>query len=264
VPPACIDQRLPTATQAEARTDERAAGRHPSYQGWSVHHLVEAALVGGDPGVIAWVERFTRLKAYTTVLEPDGESYVGPSHFSPATCAPAALDQGEYIYTRDTAVAGLLDEGRYLGVGGRDGWPALPTPDQMREEITARIDEATGFAAGEVQGIPQWQERHYPGSEEPGFRRYQPGTYATLRDLVDARSGTAPDSGRDLATSSRLKSGTTQTQTGSSGGVLTTILSTTRAGATPPADDLRTSAAYREAGTTASRVGREPARSRTG
>lgn len=162
-------------------------GYDASYEGWSMQHIVESALVGGDPGMIAWADRFARLKAYTTVVEPGDDRFVGPSHFSPATCSPAALDQGDYhIYTRDTAVAGLLDVGAYLGFGGRDGWPALPTPGEMREQIEQRIDEANGFADGDVQTIPQWQQRHYPGSEDPGFRRYQAGTYARLRALADA------------------------------------------------------------------------------
>ncbi len=162
-------------------------GYDASYEGWSMLHLVEGALVSGDPGLVEWVERFARLKAYTTVLEPDGVRYVGPSHFSPATCAPAAIDQGDYhLYTRETAVASLVDAGRYLAFGGRDGWPTLPTPEQMREDIEQRIVEANSFAEGDPGEIPPWQERHYPGSEDPGFRRYRVGTYATLRALGEA------------------------------------------------------------------------------
>ncbi len=156
-----------------------------SYEGWTMQHLVEAAMVSNDPLMLTWVDRFARLRAHQIVLEP-GDGITGPSHFSPATSLPAAWDQGDYHhYQRQVAVASISVEGRSFAFL-HGGSLAFPTPAQMQTTIRDQIGRANDFASRvnhTPSGMVPWQERHYPASPEAGIRHYRPGTYAMLAAL---------------------------------------------------------------------------------
>lgn len=155
-----------------------------SYEGWTMFHVAEAALFSDDPTILDWIERMAALRAYQSLVEPNGD-VVGPSHFSPATSAPACDDQADYRrYDRDVALAMLTDEGRYLAFApGQEGTLDLPAASALAADVTHLFASAVADAERPPSTIPAWAVRHYPGEQEPAVRLARPGTHALLESL---------------------------------------------------------------------------------
>lgn len=164
-----------------------------SYEGWTMLHLVEAALASDEPALLAWVERFAALRAYTSFPELDRD-LVGPSHFSPATSEPAALDQSDYIrFTRDVAVASIAEEGRYLAFSeAQEGTIDLPEASALAAPIPGQLAFANMRASTIGSAIPAWEPRHYAGQQAPAVRLHRAGTHALLDGLRDADASLPP------------------------------------------------------------------------
>jgi len=164
-----------------------------SYEGWTMLHLVEAALASEEPALLAWVERFASLRAYTSFPELDRD-LVGPSHFSPATSEPAALDQSDYIrFTRDVAVASIAEEGRYLAFSeAQEGTIDLPESSALAAPIAGQLAFANMRASETGPGLPTWEPRHYSGQQAPAVRLHRAGTHALLDALRDTDASLPP------------------------------------------------------------------------
>ena len=116
-----------------------AGGLEGSYNGIALKYLVWAALVSNWPELTDIIDRMSELKAHLTLPEPDGSTYLAPSHYNMRTSADPANDQHSPEW-RDLGAAMLSDHALYLAWGGRTnraaGW-ALPKREAMLKQIAA-------------------------------------------------------------------------------------------------------------------------------
>jgi hypothetical protein len=176
-----------------------ADGPETSYNGISLYHLAEAAVVTrGDadwdaflPEVIA---RMARFKAYNTFPQPDG-SYEGPSSWATRTNDPYTRDQRDRPW-RPFAEAMISDEalfrlgvdpraysGRAFGLASRENMLADIRQGVLRLSRTPRRPE--GWSHTEV---PLWVEAHWPADLPYTWDHYLPGSYARFSKLAAQQS----------------------------------------------------------------------------
>lgn len=173
-----------------------ADGPETSYNGISLYHLAEAAMISrGDPDWEAFlpevVRRMVRFKAYNTFPEPGG-GYEGPSSWSTRTNAPYVNDQRDRPW-RPFAEAMLTEEALYrLGLDP-DGPPdqtafGLAPPEKMLSDIqttVARINRRPRRPEKWRADVPPvWQEDHWPADLPYTWDHYVPGSYQRFQQLL--------------------------------------------------------------------------------
>lgn len=173
-------------------------GPETSYNGISLYHLVEAAMIvrahplweGFMPEVVA---RMARFKAYNTFPEPDGR-FDGPSSWSKRTNAPYANDQRDRPWRR-YAEAMLTEESLYrlgikpgsdLGIYGPNG-RELMLADIRRgvQRLNRGPKRPEGWSHTQP---PVWAENHWPADLPYTWDHYVPDSYLQFSQLAVARS----------------------------------------------------------------------------
>ncbi|MEQ8787460.1 MAG: hypothetical protein RIC55_14245 [Pirellulaceae bacterium] len=176
-----------------------ADGPETSYNGISLYHLAEAAMISrGDPDWDAFlpevIRRMARFKAYNTFPQPDG-SYEGPSSWAKRTNDPYVNDQRDRPW-RPFAEAMITDEALFrLRVDPRtyNGSAfGLADREQMLSDIEKGVMRLTrsprrpeGWKAAET---PVWKEEHWPADLPYTWDHYVEGSYARFQKLVDEKS----------------------------------------------------------------------------
>jgi hypothetical protein len=176
-----------------------ADGPETSYNGISLYHLAEAAVVThGDadwdaflPEVIA---RMARFKAYNTFPEPDG-SYDGPSSWATRTNDPYTRDQrdrpwrpfAEAMITDEALFRLRVDPNRYSG----DAF-GLASRENMLSDIRLGIQRLSRNPRRPEKWsqteVPVWKEEHWPADLPYTWDHYVPGSYARFNKLVEQKS----------------------------------------------------------------------------
>jgi len=177
-----------------------ADGPETSYNGISLYHLAEAAMISrGDPDWDAFlpevIRRMVRFKAYNTFPEPGG-GYEGPSSWSTRTNAPYVHDQRDRPW-RAFAEAMLTDEALYRlrldPQAGNDqtAYGLAPVKTMLSdirktiERFNRRPRRPEKWKATEA---PVWQERHWPADLPYTWDHYVKGSYGRFQELLAAES----------------------------------------------------------------------------
>ena len=163
-------------------------GPETSYNGISLYHLAEAAMITrGDKAWDAFmpevIERMARFKAYNTFPEPDGR-YDGPSSWAKRTNAPYTHDQrdrpwrryAEAILTNESLYRLGIRPGSDLGIYGSDG------RERMLADIGRGIQRLNRAPKRPERWnhtqAPAWAEHHWPADLPYTWDHYVPGSYA--------------------------------------------------------------------------------------
>lgn len=169
-----------------------ADGPETSYNGISIFHLLEAAMITrGDPAWDAFmpevVGRMLRFKAYNTFPEPDGR-WEGPSSWSTRTNDPYVRDQRDRPW-RPMASAMLSEEGLFL-LRASDASISRETMLQQIRQGMNRFRGGPIRAEGPGKGIEPvlWAEEHWPPDIPYTWDEYVPGSYAALAKHVAGKS----------------------------------------------------------------------------
>jgi hypothetical protein len=177
-----------------------ADGPETSYNGISLFHLAEAAMIThGDPDWDAFlpevVERMVRFKALNHFPEPDG-THEGPSSWAKRTNDPYPNDQRDRPWRR-YAEAMLTDEALFrLRIGAeqdarrRDG---LPSRDQMLADARTavlRLNRAPKATRKQQMATkpPVWVEDHWPADLPYTWDHYVDGAYARFQRAAERNS----------------------------------------------------------------------------
>lgn len=174
-----------------------ADGPETSYNGISLFHLAEAAMISrGDPDWDAFmpevIRRMVRFKAYNTFPEPDG-NHEGPSSWSTRTNDPYTRDQRDRPW-RPFAEAMLTDEalfrlridphsydGRALGLASRE-----TMLDDIRKAIDRFNRKPRQPEKWKADAAPVWREDHWPEDLPYTWDHYVKGSHDRFTKLVEA------------------------------------------------------------------------------
>lgn len=161
-----------------------ADGPETSYNGISLFHLAEAAMV--SRGAIEWdefmpevVERMVRFRAFNTFPEPDG-TVEGPSSWSTRTNDPYVRDQRDRPWRR-YAEAMITDEALFRLGGLPTRGEMLKAIEQWVERMNRRPPNPEKWKADEA---PVWAEHHWPNDLPYTWDRYVEGSYARFQQLL--------------------------------------------------------------------------------
>jgi hypothetical protein len=177
-----------------------ADGPETSYNGISLFHLAEAAMISrGDEDWEAFLPevicRMVRFKAYNSFPEPGG-SYEGPSSWSTRTNDPYVNDQRDRPW-RAFAEAMLTDEALYrLRIdpqGGADQSAfGLATKEKMLSDIRGTLERFNRRPRRpekwKADQAPIWQEDHWPADLPYTWDHYATGSYERLQKLLSEKS----------------------------------------------------------------------------
>jgi hypothetical protein len=176
-----------------------ADGPETSYNGISLYHLAEAAMISrGDPDWDAFlpevIRRMARFKAYNTFPQPDG-SYEGPSSWAKRTNDPYVHDQrdrpwrplAEAMITDEALFRLRIDPRTYDGAafGLADRARMLADIEKTVDRFNRRPRRPEGWTAAES---PAWKEEHWPADLPYTWDHYLDGSYARFKKLVDDKS----------------------------------------------------------------------------
>lgn len=151
------------------------------YEGTTMIALREAAVVSGWPEVRTNVVDLFRTISLLTLPQPGG-TWVGPSHFSPATSAPPPSATGD---TPSVLLPNLEfgDDGIFWLFQSRNGdpmnWPDLPT---MQNALAIRLTGISGTDANPF--TTQWTNTGHYSYGLPSFTTYKPELYDQLAALL--------------------------------------------------------------------------------
>lgn len=177
-----------------------ADGPETSYNGISLYHLTEAAMVSRgnkdwDEFLPEVIRRMVRFKAYNTFPEPDG-GYEGPSSWSTRTNAPYVYDQRDRPW-RPFAEAMLTDEALYrLRIDPHGGIAQTAFGFAPPEVMLADIRQTIGRfnrnrrrpEKWKADEGPIWAESHWPADLPYTWDHYVPGSYERFRKLLAQES----------------------------------------------------------------------------
>ncbi len=176
-----------------------ADGPETSYNGISLYHLTEAAMITrGDADWDAFlpevIERMVRFKALNYFPEPDG-SYDGPSSWAKRTNDPYSHDQRDRAW-RPFAEAMLTDDalfrlrvdpqsydGRAFGFATRQNMLADIQKGIVRLNRPIKLTRQQQ-AAGRP---PVWIEDHWPADIPYTWDHYRPGSYARFQKAINEK-----------------------------------------------------------------------------
>lgn len=175
-----------------------ADGPETSYNGISLYHLAEAAMISrGDPDWDAFmpevIRRMVRFKAFNTFPEPDGR-WEGPSSWATRTNDPYVRDQRDRPW-RAFAEAMLTDEAffrlRADGVAITDrafGFADRATMLEDMEKCIVRFNRAPRLPeTWKANEVPVWQEAHWPADLPYTWDHYVDGSYQRIQRLIESR-----------------------------------------------------------------------------
>lgn len=175
-----------------------ADGPETSYNGISMFHLAEAAMISrGDPDWDAFmpevIRRMARFRAFNTFPEPGG-GYEGPSSWSTRTNDPYTRDQRDRPWRRyaeamitDAALFRLRIHPDNLrrNNGGHPGRSAML--EDIRKAVV-RFNRYPKRPEGwRADDPPTWKERHWPNDLPYTWDGYVRGTHERLAKLVEQR-----------------------------------------------------------------------------
>ena len=173
-----------------------ADGPETSYNGISLYHLAEAAMISrGQPEWDAFlpevVERMVRFKAYNTFPQPDG-SYEGPSSWSKRTNDPYVRDQRDRPW-RAFAEAMLTKEALYrLKIDPANAGAAtygLADRGKMLSDVRQGVDRLSRRPSKperwNAEESPVWQEEHWPADLPYTWDHYIAGSYDRFRKAAE-------------------------------------------------------------------------------
>lgn len=176
-----------------------ADGPETSYNGISLYHLAEAAMITrGDPDWDAFmpevIRRMVRFKAYNTFPEPNGR-WEGPSSWSTRTNDPYVRDQRDRPW-RPFAEAMLSDEGLYrlrMGPNANSRRPfGLASRSQMLDDIERSLERMNRRPRRpekwKADQPPIWKEGHWPADLPYTWDHYVDDSYARFSQLVEDKS----------------------------------------------------------------------------
>ena len=176
-----------------------ADGPETSYNGISLFHLAEAAMISrGDPDWDAFmpevIRRMVRFKAFNTFPEPGG-GYEGPSSWSTRTNDPYTRDQRDRPW-RPFAEAMLTDEALFrlqIDPATYDGKAfGLASREVMLEDIRKSIDQFNRKPRRpekwKADVAPVWKEFHWPNDLPYTWDYYVKGSYDQFAKLVSNKS----------------------------------------------------------------------------
>jgi len=156
-------------------------GYDASYTGISFYFGNWAALASNWDFAGKAVEEAYRLRAHMSLPEPDGKSYVGPTHFSPRTSADSYHDQWNW-YPRNVAGAIVTDQAAHL--------VRPPSDETIRKspaQLVARLN-ALQKPTPKAQ-MKTWAENHWnTRSFNYGYEHYRKGFYERMRKLEKENS----------------------------------------------------------------------------
>ena len=165
-----------------------ADGPETSYNGISLFHLAEAAMISrGNPDWDAFmlevIERMVRFKAYNTFPQPEG-GYDGPSSWSTRTNDPYPHDQRDRPW-RPYAEAMLTNEALF-----RIDPP--PTRETMLADIQkgiARFNRKRRRPEKwKADIVPVWKEGHWPADLPYTRDHYVDGSFANFNKAAKEKS----------------------------------------------------------------------------
>lgn len=180
---------------------DHGAALDSTYEGISMHMLSAAALgIPEWPHLSRAVAKYQRLKAHLILPEPDGHTFVAPSHWNPATAGGVADDQWWSLH-REVGLAMVSDEAMYL-VGGGRGYnvdAAPPDLDTMRGQVLAVMPGLDATLTTPIADAPgaTWVPLHWSTGRMAAVLNYQPGFYQRWAALA----------GTDLARPPMLRAG---------------------------------------------------------
>ena len=172
-----------------------ADGPETSYNGISLYHLAEAAMVSrGRPAWDAFmpevIRRMVRFKAYNTFPEPDG-GYEGPSSWSKRTNDPYVRDQrdrpwrafAEAMLTDEALYRLRIDPASYSGqaYGLADRQTMLGDIRQGVERLNRHPSRPEKWRPDEP---PVWHEDHWPADLPYTWDHYVAGSYDRFQQFV--------------------------------------------------------------------------------
>lgn len=177
-----------------------ADGPETSYNGISLFHLAEAAMIThGDPDWDAFlpevIRRMARFKALNTFPEPNG-TYDGPSSWSKRTNDPYTRDQRDRPW-RPFAEAMITDEALFrLRVdpatydGAAYGFASRNTMLADISKSLQRLNRPPKLTRKEQAAAkpPVWVEDHWPPDLPYTWDHYIPGSYARFAGAIEAKS----------------------------------------------------------------------------
>ncbi len=176
-----------------------ADGPETSYNGISLFHLAEAAMISrGNPDWDAFmpevIRRMVRFKAYNTFAEPNG-TYEGPSSWSTRTNDPYTRDQRDRPW-RPFAEAMLTDEALFrlqINPNDYDGKAfGLASRDTMLDDIRKSIDRYNRKPRRpekwKADAAPVWKEFHWPNDLPFTWDHYVKGSHARFTKLAEMKS----------------------------------------------------------------------------
>jgi len=196
----------------EAGYIHHGGGFDPSYQGITLGFAGWAAMLSRDSFLIEKVDQMSRLKAYLSFPDPDGEWH-GPSNFATSNDAGSPNDGWE-SYQRDIGLAMLSKEARYLIWSGRDrpDWYAtgMYPPGVLRERVAANLQNISHRILNEGRSdlSPKpWREDHWTNLGPFAHQYYKQGSYREFWEMQENgsplmnapvnRSGTYTETFRD-------------------------------------------------------------------
>ena len=176
-----------------------ADGPETSYNGISLYHLAEAAMISrGDPDWDAFmpevIRRMVRFKAYNTHPEPNGR-WEGPSSWATRTNDPYVRDQRDRPW-RPFAEAMLTDEALFrLRIDPRSETNQKTFGLASREEMLADIKKCIARfnryprrpEKWKADEAPVWQEGHWPADLPYTWDHYVDGSFKRFQKLALAK-----------------------------------------------------------------------------
>lgn len=168
------------------------------FSGQTNYFAAWLALATKWPFAVEAVEKVHRLRAHLTLPQPDGKTFLGPSHHHNRFSADAWKDQWEWGAFRDTAASLVTDEAAYLTnpLTGTDlAGAAQKRAQQWQFQINENplIRTKPGFMKNEdIANGPWrfliWPSYNFPAQVNFGYVEYPPGAYAHRKALEEANS----------------------------------------------------------------------------
>jgi hypothetical protein len=205
------DPKFTTEAEAYARryyTDPRyfhpagyfvdRGGIDLGFSGQTNYFATWLALASKWPFVANAVDKIHRLRAHVTLPQPDGKTFLGPSHYHNRFSADAWKDQWEWGAFRDTAASLVTDEAAYLtNPLTAEELAAAATKRaqwwQFQINENPKLREAPGYMKNEdiansAWRFTIWPSYNFPAQVNYGYAEYPAGAYAHRKSLEDAQS----------------------------------------------------------------------------
>lgn len=155
------------------------------YNGMSMYFLNWAAYISEYPPIINALKDMSKLKAYLTLPDPDGQRF-SPFHSNPSSDADAPHDLWSPYY-RDVGISKFSDEAKYLVYNStREDIHDQKTMLEQLEKNVRRFhdpDREKAFTTPSDNSPGQWEHEHWLNGNSLNATAfyYQDGTYDELK-----------------------------------------------------------------------------------